>query len=246
MTALSAWPSANRILRPARPVAAVAVLLLGAAACQPAPDPSKAEGDAGASPPAALTSESASGHTDSLAPASADTDLTPRRGRILDDGTIVTDTFEVRYGMNGENLTVSLETDLPDQTLLDVHVSRTYRKKGGTEDLPLDYFGEQSTVGAWRRPHTIRVDNAAWRTELGNVAAAGEPFEVAGLGRDIELSLTVPINQEAPYREGNENLRGSAVSLSTWGRIVRREIRIPYPIATAAAMARTQGGGLAR
>jgi hypothetical protein len=154
-------------------------------------------------------------------------------GRILADGTIIADTFEARHDLTGETLTVVLETDLPDQALLDVLLSRSYRKNGASEDFPLDYFYEQSTVGAWRRPQTIRIDNAAWRASLEKNAAAGA-FEVSGIGQDVELSLTVPINQAAPFHEGNQNLRGSAVSPSIWGWIVRSEMRIPYPLDDAA------------
>jgi hypothetical protein len=154
-------------------------------------------------------------------------------GRILADGTIIADTFEARHDLTGETLTVVLETDLPDQALLDVLLSRSYRKNGASEDFPLDYFYEQSTVGAWRRPQTIRIANAAWRASLEKNAAAGA-FEVSGIGQDVELSLTVPINQAAPFHEGNQNLRGSAVSPSIWGWIVRSEMRIPYPLDDAA------------
>ena len=227
MTAFVAGPALNGIR--CRWTGSLLVLLLAAAACQPVPDPT-AEQDREAPPTADLSS----GETDSLASdARADDASSVRPGRILADGTIIADTFDVRYQLSGETLTVALNTDLPDQTILDVHVSRTYRKQGGSEDYPLDYFGQQSTVGEWRRSHTIRIDNAAWRAELEDVASAGEPFEVASIGPDIELSLTVPINQEEPYQEGNQNLRGRAVTLSTWGRIVRRELSIPDPLAAA-------------
>jgi hypothetical protein len=61
------------------------------------------------------------------------------------------------------------------------------------------------------------------------------------MGKDVELSLTVPINQPAPFDEGNQNLRGSAVVPSIWGRIVRRELSIPYPIDDAALPSRRGG-----
>jgi hypothetical protein len=75
---------------------------------------------------------------------------------------------------------------------------------------------------------------------IDNVAAAGA-FEVSGIGQDVELTLTVPINQAAPFREGNQNLRGSAVRPSIWGWIVRRELRIPYHIDDAALPSRRGG-----
>jgi hypothetical protein len=210
--------------------------LLAAFACQPAPDSPAAE-------PAAGISRGAGG--DSVGgsvpgPDGADAGGAARAGRILDDGTIVADTFEVRYHLRGDTLTAVLETDLPDQTLLDVQLTRTYRRNSASEEFSQDYFWEESTVGAWRLPHTIRIDDAAWRAQLEWVAAAGG-FEVSGIAQDVTLSLTVSVNQPAPFREGNQNLRGSAVSPAIWGWIVRRELRIPYPIGDAAILTRRGG-----
>jgi hypothetical protein len=205
MTASAAPPS------PARIIPGLLLVLLAAAACQPAPDSPAT--DAGGS---------------------------ARAGRILADGTIIADTFEVRYHRRGETLTVVLETDLPDQAVLNVQLSRTYRRNGTSEDFPQDYFWEESTVGAWRQPQTIRIDDATWRAGLENVAAAGG-FEVSGIGQEVELSLTVPIHQPAPFQEGNGNLRGSAVRPSIWGGIVRRELRIPHPIEDAPLPTRRGG-----
>jgi hypothetical protein len=239
MTASAAPPSPARIRRSRWAIPGSILALLAAVACQPAPDSLAAERGAGISRPPG--GDSVSGSVDSPAgTGGADAGGPARAGRILADGSIIADTFEVRYHLKGETLAVVLETDLPDQTLLNVHLSRTYRKNGASEDFPLDYFWEESTVGAWRLPHTIRIDDAAWRANLENVAAAGA-FEVSGIGQDVELSLTVPINQAAPFREGNQNLRGSAVSPAIWGWIVRRELRIHYPIGDAALPTRRGG-----
>jgi hypothetical protein len=219
------------VRRSKRAVPGLILVLLAAVACQPASD-SPAPGRGAELSRHSVDSPAGTGGADAGGPA--------RAGRILADGTIIADTFEVRHHLRGETLTVVLETDLPDQTLLNVQLSRTYRRNGASEDFPLDYFWEEATVGAWRRPHTIRIDDAAWRADLENVAAAGA-FEVSGIGQDVELSLTVPINQAAPFREGNQNLRGSAVRPSIWGWIVQRELRIPYPVDDAALPSRRGG-----
>jgi hypothetical protein len=211
---------------------ALILALLAAVACQPAPDSPAAEPAAGSSRAAGGDSVAGTGGADAAGPA--------RAGRVLDDGTIVADTFELRYHLRGDTLTAVLETDLPDHTLLDVQLTRMYRRNGTSEDFSQDYFWEESTVGAWRLPHTIRIDDAAWRAQLESVAAAGA-FEVSGIAQDVTLSLTVSVNQAAPFREGNQNLRGSAVSPSIWGWIVRREWRILYPIGDAALPTRRGG-----
>jgi hypothetical protein len=86
----------------------------------------------------------------------------------------------------------------------------------------------------------LSLNHVRFPIAIDNVAAAGA-FEVSGIGQDVELTLTVPINQAAPFREGNQNLRGSAVRPSIWGWIVRRELRIPYHIDDAALPSRRGG-----
>ena len=93
---------------------------------------------------------------------------------------IVTDTFDVRYDVRDNRLTIALDTDLGDPAKLMVGVSRSYWKQGSEEEYSVDYFSEQSTVGAWREPRTIRLDHDAWKREIEQrqrvLAAFGEPF----------------------------------------------------------------------
>jgi hypothetical protein len=104
----------------------------------------------------------------------------PRKARLDDDGNVIADTFNVRYHLRGDRLTVILETDLPDETDVMPSVYRTYKKKGSSEDYVVDYSSGKSTVGDWRKPQTIRLDNDKWKAELDRVrkilAAAGVEF----------------------------------------------------------------------
>jgi hypothetical protein len=158
-----------------------------------------------------------------------------RRGRITADGMILADTFVVRHEMQGEQLTLSLETDLPDQTALMVSVDRTYRTREDSEEYPIEYFSESSTVGAWRSPRTLTIDNEGWKRQLDErrrtLAVAGEPFTVRSIRDTIEISFVVPVNQDPPFQSRNENLHGRVVETNEYGlRLIRREIPVGYLI----------------
>jgi len=157
----------------------------------------------------------------------------PRPFRIINN-QIVTDIFDVRCDLRDDRMTIVLDTDLGDAAILMVSVSRSYWEHGSDEEYPVDYFSEKSTVGAWREPRTIKLDHHAWKREIEELqrvlASAGEPFTVARIADDIEISFVVPVNQEPPFERLNANLTGDAVTQSGNLRIVQREISIHYPI----------------
>ena len=64
---------------------------------------------------------------------------------------VVCNTFEMKYKVSGKTLELSLDTDLPDNSVLMVSVSRSYREAGTSTRYSHDYFSERSTVGKWRR-----------------------------------------------------------------------------------------------
>ena len=159
----------------------------------------------------------------------------PRKGRLDSHGNVIADTFNVRYDLRGDRLTMILDTDLPDETTLMADVYRTYKQTGGYEDYVVDYYSKRSTVGEWRRPQSVRLDNDRWRTELDRArrisAAAGDPFSVASISENVTISLTVPINQSSSlFKQGNSNLRGSVVEESPWGRVIHGELELNFPL----------------
>lgn len=129
---------------------------------------------------------------------------------------------------------LGLLSDLGDETTLMVSVSRTYQEKGSSERYPVEYFAEQSTVGAWRQNRSISLDHDAWKGELEQrqraLAAAGEPFTVSRISDSIEISFVVPVNQDPPFESWNANLVGQAVTQSGNLRIVEDEIMLAEPI----------------
>lgn len=147
---------------------------------------------------------------------------------------IVANTFDVQYELRDGLLTLTLDSDLGDAANLTVSVSRVYQEQGNDEKYSVDYFNERSTVGAWREPRTIRLDHDAWKRDIEQrqrlLAAGGEPFMVSRIDDDIEISFVVPVNQEPPFEPQNANLTGDVVTQTEYGRVIRRDVLVPYPI----------------
>ncbi len=161
----------------------------------------------------------------------------PREARLDDHGNVIADTFNVRYDLRGNQLTMTLDTDLPDETTLMASVYRAYKQTSSEEDYVVDYYSKRSTVGEWRRPQTISLNNDRWQAELDRarriLAAAGEPFSVASISDYVTISLTVPVNQSSSlFKQGNSNLRGNAVEESRFGRVIHSELEFESPLST--------------
>lgn len=149
---------------------------------------------------------------------------------------ILADTFAVRHDLRDGRLTLVLDTDMGDAATLMVSVSRTYRERGNTEQYVVNYFDERTTVGEWRLPRTLMLDQDAWNRELEQrqrmMAAAGEPFTVSGIADSIEISFVLPVNQDPPFQTWNANLIGEAVEQDGQLRLLRSSTKIRYPLGT--------------
>jgi hypothetical protein len=126
-------------------------------------------------------------------------------------GNVVCNRFEAVAKRTGDTLTLSLDTDLPD-------------------------FQEKSSVGKWREPRSIvvadNVFNAALQERMKITALAGTGGELDRIASEIEIDMTVPVNQSnlAAFGENNQKLRGTAVGTQGSFRLVRAEVRLPYPM----------------
>jgi hypothetical protein len=161
-----------------------------------------------------------------------------REGRRTSDGSILADTFDLNHTLRGDTLMLQLTTDLPDQTALMVSVSRTFQTREDDETYVVDYFSDGTTVGQWRVPHTIVLDDREWKRTLDDrrrvLSVSGEPFTVKSVNPDIKVSLTVPMIQDPPFARWNANLRGRVVSADQEGRrLVQRELIIRRPLETS-------------
>lgn len=165
---------------------------------------------------------------------------------VVSSQPIRCDRFEPKATLKGSQLTVSLDTDLPDWTVVMVSISRSYWAGAPTEQYPIDYVGSRSTVGEWRKAKAISVDDAVWRRKLDDqlrlLAVAGQPVKPTRLGVDITVSFTVPVFQPDPrFGPGNRNLVGTKVP-SKGLRIVGGELSVKLPLGAPAQGAPVEFG----
>ena len=80
--------------------------------------------------------------------------------------SVICDTFELTTNIRGSLLELSLDTDLPDDTVISITVDRSYWEQGNTEEYSRRYFDRESTVGEWRSTHEIDIGPAGWKRNL--------------------------------------------------------------------------------
>jgi hypothetical protein len=158
----------------------------------------------------------------------------PVEAPIATETQIVCDKFELVTKVTGSTLDFSIDTDLPDNAVVMVSVSRSYLEKGNPATYSLDYFSEKSTIGKWKSKHSISIASEKWKTALRakqeEMSRLGLGFDVASIRDKITVSMVVPINQPDPkFGDQNQNLIGKAVS--TKGiRVVEDNSEIDYPL----------------
>ena len=163
---------------------------------------------------------------------------------------IVCDRFELRWELDGEDLLLVIDTDLPDEGELSVSVSRSYYEVGNDAEYARDYLSVFEPVSRWREPRRVPLAADAWRADLAahqsrmaEIAAAerqaGVPaedtiaFEVASIADDVKIRAVLHLNQDDPRfgGRGNPNLSGAATSRSgTAGSIVEAEATFEFPL----------------
>ena len=168
---------------------------------------------------------------------------------LAEPAGIVCDRFELRWELDGEDLLLAIDTDLPDEGELSVSVSRSYYEIGNDTEYARDYLSVFEPVSRWREPRRIPLDADAWRADLAahqsrmaEIAAAerqaGVPaedtvaFEVASIADDVEIRAVLHLNQDDPRfgGRGNPNFSGTATSQSgTAGLIVEAEATFESP-----------------
>ena len=157
-------------------------------------------------------------------------------GTAMRADAVTCDTFELVTNIQGAMLELSLDTDLPDDTVIAITVDRSFWKQGNTEEQSRRYFAKESTVGEWRNTHKIDIDHAGWKRELKDfqtkMANAKVGFEVARISDDIHVSIIAPVNMQtnAAFGDRNENLSGNAVTIKSFGRLVRGDTQLAHPL----------------
>ena len=162
-------------------------------------------------------------------------DITPTP-TVTASESLVCDRFELITAISGETMQLSLETDLPDDTIIMVSVDRSYWEEGNTEEYSRPYFEQKSTVGEWRRVHAIDIGSERWKKNLkdfqAEMARSSLGFEVGKISNDIEARIVVPmIGQTNPrFGDRNKHLEGTAVTERYGGRLVEGASRIARPL----------------
>ncbi len=149
---------------------------------------------------------------------------------------VVCNKFKLVTKVTGSTLNLSVDTDLPDNTVVSVWVYRTYLEKGNPAWYSVDYVSEKSTIGKWRSKHRISIASEKWKSALRSkqerMSRIGLGFAVASISDKITVSMVVPINQPDPrFGIDNTKLTGKAVRTRTSGyRVVVDKIEINYPL----------------
>ena len=144
------------------------------------------------------------------------------------------DVFEVKADLADGMLRVSLHSDLPEYAEIAVTVSRSYYEVQKSERYSHDYFSESSTVGQWKEPRSIRIDDSKWKESLREfqveLSRIGAGFDISSFGNSIDVVMVVHSNQEDPrFGEGNKNLAGKTVA-TNGTRVIKNEVKIDSPL----------------
>jgi hypothetical protein len=147
---------------------------------------------------------------------------------------VICDKFKLATKVIGSTLKLSVDTDLPDNTVVMVGVSRSYLEKGNPATYSVDYLSEKSTIRKWKSVHSISIASEKWKSALKakqeKMSRLGLGFDVASISSKITVSMVVPINQpDLRFGKGNSKLTGKAVR-AIGLRIVEDEVEIDYPL----------------
>jgi len=143
--------------------------------------------------------------------------------------------FNLHTDITGRNLKFWLTTDLPNDTTVMTSVSRRYWEKGSSETYLGSYSQTKSSVHKLLKPVTVIIDDDKWKKQIEKkqhmLASIGEPFEISRISDNVEIDLTVPVNQKNPiFGKMNKNLKGTKVIDDHGLRIIRdnKSFLIPF------------------
>jgi len=154
----------------------------------------------------------------------------------LKNDKIVCDKFNFNSNLIDDQLTLSIDSDLPEFTDIIVSVSRSYWQQGNDDEYSIDYFKEKSNIQQWKQKRNINLLNSDWSEKLishqNKMSEYGVDFQfkVDKVSNDINISAIVPIKQSNQiFGIRNENLVGKEV-LQTNINVIQKDVLIDYPI----------------
>lgn len=146
--------------------------------------------------------------------------------------------FNVNTVLKGKELQFWLGTDLPDNTIVMVSVSRLYWIKGSSGTYSSSYYGKSIFVQELQKPVTVIIDDNEWRRQIEKkhkqIEPSVEPLQLSKISDEVELKLIVPINQDNPaFGPRNINLEGTMVTAEQGFKIIRKEKMFIIPFEKA-------------
>ena len=152
------------------------------------------------------------------------------------DAEVVSNRFQLQWELDGTDLLLAIDTDLPDTAEVSVSADRVYFEVGNDEAYGRYYFNETEPISKWRNPRRIPIDDEAWKADLiafqSEMSAISKmvAFEIARIEDQIQVHAVIHLNQPDPRfgGRGNPNLSGGAVSESS--NVIEAEIKIPWPL----------------
>ena len=146
--------------------------------------------------------------------------------------------FNVNTVLKGKGLQFWLGTDLPDNTIVMVSVSRLYWIKGSSGTYSSSYYGKSIFVQELQKPVTVIIDDNEWRKQIEKkhkqIEPSVEPLQLSKISDEVELKLIVPINQDNPaFGPRNVNLEGTMVTAEQGFKIIRKEKTFIIPFEEA-------------
>lgn len=152
---------------------------------------------------------------------------------IIQSKKVNCDKFEVVWSLDGNQLNVSVDTDLVPLAEVRLNVSRRYTEKDSTSNYSIDYFSELMPVGDLIKGKMIMLDNNAWelalRAKQKEMAKVGLGFDVADINDYV--SVRVSLSRDL-FGERNADLTGKAVTQGTVrnSKTVEDEAEIPFSL----------------
>ena len=154
----------------------------------------------------------------------------------LKNDKIICDKFNLNANLKEGNLSLEIDSDLPEFTDIIVSISRSYWQQGNDDEYSIDYFKEKSTIQQWKQKRNIYIINSDWDEKLiahqKKMSEYGTDFQfqVDKVSNDINISVIVPIKQSSPlFGKKNVNLSGKEVIKKNIN-VVHKDIKIEYPI----------------
>ena len=147
---------------------------------------------------------------------------------------IVCDRFDVRSELKDNVLKFRIDSDLPDDAIVSVSVSRSYIEKGDSAEYSIAHYYNKTTMFNFKKEQIIQLNNDRWkhwlRKKQVKMSRLGYGFDVASVSDKVELRAVVPTRQANPdFGENNVNLRGKAVTHKGI-RIVEDNVSFEFPM----------------